>query len=366
MSSSTAPFMMPSPGYPTGYSSSTVPNRCWPAPAATEEEAAARQHARQHAEEQKQQQAVRTAGEAESVLRRAGELQGQGDARGAVAVLEQLVRREPDTAIGWFTLGWYFGRDGNFRRSTRCYKRGLKLDGRHKTAWNNLGHDLRGMRRHKCSAQALRQAIALDPEYVTAWANLGTTLREKNKFAEASRAFDEVVRRRESDGTAWYWLGDCRSRCGQHQGAVDAFLRASVIHPDNAALWMQLGDSLRRLGRAREAAEAYARARALGLPPPRLHSDLALWVFLAMGASFGADRLASTTLGLTAVGAFGAAVMRLRPDRVKLFWIAVAALPLSAMQFLDTCYAAPISMGLLVVWTAIIAKIWKYRRRKTR
>src|SRR5438132_1370449 len=262
-------------------------------------------------------------------------MRGQGNTRGAVKVLGKLIRQQPDSAIGWFTLGWYFGRDGNFRRSTRCYKKGLALDPSHKTAWNNLGHDLRGMRRHKASESALRQAIKLDPNYITAWANLGTTLRERKNVVEAGRAFQEVVRQRESDGAAWYWLGVCRAASGDHRGAVEALRRASVMHPDNATLWIQLADSLRKIGLKEEAAQARAKAKALGLPAPRLRPEVPVLALVTALASFGADRWASTTLALAATGAFAALVARLGLDRVKFFWIAVLALPLLALQFAD-------------------------------
>ncbi|HEV8377997.1 MAG TPA: tetratricopeptide repeat protein [Tepidisphaeraceae bacterium] len=331
----------------------------------TEEEAAARQHAQQKAAAEKQQREARAAAEAESLLQTAGKLRGEGDKRGAVAVLGKLVRQQPDSAMGWFTLGWYFGRDGNFRRSTRCYKNGLKLDPGQKTAWNNLGHDLRGMRRYKASEQALRQAIKLDPDYVTAWANLGTTLREMKNLSEAASAFHEVVRHRETDGAAWYWLGVCRAGCGDHRGAVEALQRASVMHPDNASLWIQLADSLRRLGRTEEAAQARAKANALGIPTPRLRREVPLLALVAVIASFGADRLGSTLLGLAATGAFAAMVARLSLDRVRFFWIAVLALPLLALQFIEAPHAAPIAMGVLLVWTAAVTKIWRYQRGKS-
>jgi tetratricopeptide (TPR) repeat protein len=331
-----------------------------------QEEATAQQRARQKSDEEQQQRDANAAAEAQSLLQTAGKMRGQGNRRGAVKVLGKLVRQQPDSAMGWFTLGWYFGRDGNFRRSTRCYKKGLKLDPNHKTAWNNLGHDLRGMGRHKAAEQALRQAIKIDPDYITAWANLGTTLRERKNVSEAAHAFQVVVNQRDSDGAAWYWLGVCRAACGDHRGAVEALRRASLMHPDNATLWLQLADSLRKIGLKDEAAQARAAAKALGLPAPRLRPEVPLLALLTLLAAFGADRWASTALALATTGAFAAMVGRLSLDRVKFFWIAVLALPLLAMQFADMPNAAPIAVGILLGWTFVVAKIWRYRLGKSR
>jgi tetratricopeptide (TPR) repeat protein len=330
-----------------------------------QEEAAAQQRARQKAEEEQQQRAVSAAADAQSLLKSAGNLRSQGNTRGAVKVLGKLIREQPEAAVGWFTLGWYFGRDGNFRRSTRCYKKGLKLDPNHKTAWNNLGHDLRGMGRHEAAEQALRQAIKIDPAYITAWANLGTTLRERKNVSEAARAFQEVVNHRDSDGAAWYWLGVCRAACGDHRGAVEAFRRASLMHPDNATLWLHLADSLRKIGLNAEAAQAKATAKALGLPALRLRPEVPLLALLTLLAAFGADHFASAALALAATGAFAAMVGRLSLDRVKFFWIAVLALPLLAMQFAEMPNAAPIAVGILLGWTFVVAKIWRYRLGKS-
>jgi len=331
-----------------------------------QEEAAARQSARQKAQEEEQQRAAVAATEAQSLLEAAGNMRSQGNTRGAVKVLGKLIRQQPDSATGWFTLAWYFGRDGNFRRSTRCYKKGLKLDPNHKTAWNNLGHDLRGMGRLKAAEQALRQAIKIDPNYITAWANLGTTLRQRRNVSEAAAAFQVVVNQRESDGPAWYWLGVCRAACGDHRGAVEAFRRASLMHPDNATLWLQLADSLRKIGLKEEEAQARATAKSFGLPAPRLRPEVPLLALVALLAAFGADRWASIALALAATGAFAAMVARLSLDRVKFFWIAVLALPLLAMQFADMPKAAPIAVGILLGWTFVVAKIWRYRLGKSR
>jgi tetratricopeptide (TPR) repeat protein len=315
------------------------------------------------AEEEKELAAARTRAAAQSLLQRVGEQWGKGDRRGAVSLLEKLVRQQPDSATGWFTLAWYFGREGNFRRSVPCYKRGLKLDPQHKVAWNNLGHDLRGLRRFKASAEALQQAIDLDPAYVTALANLGSTLRQDKKFERAKETLIKVVNLRPSDAVSLYWLGVCCANCGDHQGAADALQRASNIITDNASLWMLLGDSLRKLGRKAEATEAYARAKSLGAPPPVLRTEVPFLALIAFAASVGVGLWGGVFLGPIATGAFGWMVGRLSLTRVKLFLVLVPSLPLLALQFADLpAFGATIAMGFLLIWTACASRIWQYRR----
>jgi hypothetical protein len=134
------------------------------------------------------------------------------------------------------------------------------------------------------------------------------------------------------------------------------------MHPDNASLWMQLAESLRKLGRIDEANQARAKAKALGMPAPILRREVPLLALVAAIASFGADRLTSALLSLAATAAFAVMLARLSLDRVRFFWIAVLALPLLAVQFMDEAHAAPIAMGALLLWTAGVTKIWRYRR----
>ncbi len=292
---------------------------------------------------------------------RAAQFGKEGDARGAIEALEELVELQPKDAMGWFRLAWYFAKQGNYRRATRCYESGLRLQPDNKIAWNNLGHGLRRIGRYKPAAAALRKSIELDPGYATAWSNLGTTLKDKREYAEAAKAFAEAVRLKPADGAGWYWLGVCLQQVNDQKGALPALQRATEINAQNWDGWARLGDCLQKLGRRKEAQAAYAKAEGLTPPPSPLGAEAYIAAALAMGASFGATR--SAWIGVVAVLAFAVLTWNLRPRRAQLFFILVPALPLLATQFGEAPAGAVISMAILLVWAGIVGKVWRRPKR---
>lgn len=301
-----------------------------------------------------------------SLRNRARERAGAGDTSGAIVLMRRVVAAEPEDAEAWFALASYYGRSGNVRQATDCYRHGVALDPANKVAWNNLGYGLALRGRHKDAVESLRKALELDPDYAAAWSNLGAVQRACRNFAQAATAFEQVTRLRPDDGPAWYWLGASRADARMSALALEALQRASELLPESGAVWQRLGDVLARLGRRAEARTAYARAGRWIPAHRRIGPDVLVLAPLSAAVAYVGKQLDADTLSIVAIVLFLALVWRLKVTRPQLFFIAVPALPALATLFLPDPDAGPIVVAALALYALAIARAWRRLARAPR
>jgi cytochrome c-type biogenesis protein CcmH/NrfG len=131
-------------------------------------------------------------------LVQADALARQGRGPEAVALLEETVRRHPNSGQAWLLLGqtWV----------------GLKDPGR--------------------AEQALGQAVQVAPETVEAWFQLGVARFFLGKARSAADAFREAIRLKPDHALAHFNLGHCLKQTGDAAGAADEFRAALRCRPN--------------------------------------------------------------------------------------------------------------------------------------
>ena len=134
-------------------------------------------------------------------LAQADALARQGRGPEAVALLEETVRRHPDSGQAWLLLGQTWVR--------------LKEPGR--------------------AEQALSRAVQVAPETVEAWFQLGVARFFLGKVRSAADAFREAIRLKPDHALAHFNLGHCLKQIGDADGAAAEFREALRCRPDYEA-----------------------------------------------------------------------------------------------------------------------------------
>ena len=151
---------------------------------------------------------------------------GRDDARTALKILPDLVRRDPANPVFRATLA-------------RVYR--------------SLGS--------RAEAVALyRQAVALAPRDADSWYNLGVALSECCDRKEALAALTESSRLDLGRAATHNAIGVLFIEGGEPLRAADAFRRAVNADPRDARGWNNTGNAMRELGRVAEADNAYRKA----------------------------------------------------------------------------------------------------------
>ena len=130
--------------------------------------------------------------------------------------------------------------------------------------YNNLGHALLAVGRHREGEALFRQAIALRPERAGPWNNLGTSLALQQRYAEAEGPYARAVELsggRLRDAVAN--LGRLRVVQGRYAEAIPLLRRANALKPDNPEVVESFRIALKNQGYALATAGRPADAEAL-------------------------------------------------------------------------------------------------------
>lgn len=217
----------------------------------------------------------------------------QGDAAGAVGLIEQALRVKPEGAAAHCNLGAALQDLGRAEAALASYDRALGLDPNYAMAHYNRGNTLRKLGRPREAVAAYERALALRPAYPEAWCNRAAALLDageaqaalasseralagRRPYAEAScvranalfalRAFEaalagygEAIAQDGRMVEAHAGRGLALLRLGRPQDALSSFETALALRLD-ARGQQQRGDALLALGRREDAIAAYEQA----------------------------------------------------------------------------------------------------------
>lgn len=194
----------------------------------------------------------------------------QGDAEGAMALLEDATRRWPYDPEPWFHLGRIHHAAGRRPEAKEALGRAKTLDPNHAHVRVESGRlqleedDVAG------AEQAFRAALRADPDCVPALSMLAGLLLDRGQLDEAGKLASRAVRRKPEDVNAQLVM----SRVFRQQGHLDfaeRCLRNGLeVAPDSGVLLATLAALLQERGRDEAAREFLERARENGYDEHRL------------------------------------------------------------------------------------------------
>ncbi len=172
----------------------------------------------------------------------------------AIALLEELARREPD-------------RPANFQM---------------------LGDEYLSVGRTNDAVAAFETACRLSPADKWARIPLLKIHRETKNWRAFERVAQELVRIAPGDAVSYLYVAEAREAHGDIEGALVQYRQALVVEPTQTQHSIAVGDALVRLGRLKEAEDAY-RAAIESLEGDRAHIQLAK-LYLRQGRRQDAER----------------------------------------------------------------------------
>jgi tetratricopeptide (TPR) repeat protein len=231
-----------------------------------------------------------------------------GRADEAVAVMRELVRRQPNHPELHFHLGNALREQQKWADAETAYLKVLdllpasgeaytnlaivlrelnRLDEAEKAGekavglrprlaepYNNLAVVLRDRGRPRESEAACRQALALRPGWAYPHFNLGLALYDQKRLAEAEQAFQGALALRPDWPEAHYNLGIVLHEANRSDEAAHAFRRATQHRPTYTLAFINLGVALAAQKRWDEAVDAYTRAIDLSPQDAEAHYNL--------------------------------------------------------------------------------------------
>jgi serine/threonine-protein kinase len=192
----------------------------------------------------------------------------------AVAAYRRAIALKPEDAAAHYNLGNVQYQQGRFDEAVTAYQQAIALKPDLALAHMNLGSALAMLGRPGEAVAASQRATALMPEDALAHYNLGYALVVHRRFDEAVAAWQKAIALKPDFTEAHHNLGNALCELGHFEEAVAAFQRAIASKPDFALAHCDLGDALFSLGRLDEAVASCRRAIALNPDLALAHCNL--------------------------------------------------------------------------------------------
>lgn len=204
------------------------------------------------------------ASQAQGLYERGIRVFAAGDAAGALALFEEVLRVDPTHADTYEAVGVVLGRSGRFHEAIDFFKRLEEIAPAEPMVNTNLSlYYMKLGDRATAEAEAAR---AVQKQVAAGrGAQGGDAARIAQEQAEARRA--DAVRKRQmfsmvleidpDDPIALYGLGNALSALGEWAEAEAHYAHACTVQGDSSALWLARGRALEALERPDDAVEVY-------------------------------------------------------------------------------------------------------------
>lgn len=171
--------------------------------------------------------ALANSGDTNAVLAAAQSWQRLERYDASIPVLEQLVARQPESAVAHFLLGAGYERTGKRKEAVAAFRKVLEIDPDFHAALNYLGYTFAEAGENLDEALRLvRRAVALDPDNGSYVDSLGWTYHQLGRHEQAREALERAARLEPADATLQEHLGDVYVALGQNDRAREAYRRA--------------------------------------------------------------------------------------------------------------------------------------------
>lgn len=159
----------------------------------------------------------------------------QGSYTEAIALLSQLLNRNPQNAIDYNNRGLVYFQAGHFPQALADYNKALELNPHLAKAYNNRANYYAACGNLLAALADYDQALNLNPSYVRAWINRGITLRDLERYEEAIENFDIALLLGQLEGHIYAERGRTYHVWGDWNCCIADYRRALTLLPQHSA-----------------------------------------------------------------------------------------------------------------------------------
>jgi len=173
-----------------------------------------------------------------------------------------------ESAADLYQSGQQAMKNNNFQLAADLFQRVVKLEPKHKSAWNDLGRAYLGLNQTDQAIAAFKKQIDLNPYDEFAYNNLGAAYMAQGKYDEARKEFQKQLEINPLDSFAHASLGDLYVRQKKFAEAVPELEKAVDLMPQNPLLQISLGQAYIATNQTDKGMAAFEKAISLAPTPP--------------------------------------------------------------------------------------------------
>ncbi len=196
---------------------------------------------------------------------------------------EDVVRKSPDNARGYYALGNIYQSKGHLDRAIEQYQTALRRKPDYVQAHNNLGNAYKSRGLLDQAIEQYLTALRLRPDYSEAHYNLGNVYESKGLFDQAIEQYQTALRLKPDLIEAHNNLGNAYKSKGLLDQAIEQYKTALRLKPDYSEAHNNLGNAYKSKGLLEQAIEQYKTALRLKPDYADAHFNLGL-IYLNNGS----------------------------------------------------------------------------------
>jgi protein O-GlcNAc transferase len=204
----------------------------------------------------------------------AGALAATRDAARAQTVIEEALKRDPNSAPLQDALGALLAQGGSYPAAQEAFERAISLDANLASAHTHLGSVLLILNQPQPAMTEFRTAEHLGDTSPTLLLGLGKALTAVGQDAEAVTELRKAVAASPSAADAKYALALALQDAGDPKAALPMFRDVLAQQPQDTAVLTNYGLALMQTGDAKGALQLYQRAYAAGDASATLREDM--------------------------------------------------------------------------------------------
>ncbi len=158
-------------------------------------------------------------------------------------------------------------KNNNYQLAVDLFQRVVKLEPKHKTAWNDLGRAYLGLNQNAQAVAAFQKQIELNPYDQFAYNNLGVAYESQLKYDEALQQFQKQLEINPLDAYAHASLGQLYVKQKKFAEAVPELEKAIDLASQNPLLQTSLGQAYIATGQTDKGMAAFEKAISLAPTP---------------------------------------------------------------------------------------------------
>ncbi|MBN1129001.1 MAG: tetratricopeptide repeat protein [Chitinispirillaceae bacterium] len=183
-----------------------------------------------------------------------------GDNQKALAILREIVRREPSNAEALSNIGLLLYEMDDIDAAIATYRQSLAVNNSLPEVYCNLGTALLSKGDLAGAKKAFQDALHRKKGFVVALIGLGSVNHAVGDLESAKRHFVEALRIQPGDATAHFKLGAVMREWDRLDMAITCFRNTLRFRPENGVAYTCLGESLQASGRIEESEVCFRKA----------------------------------------------------------------------------------------------------------
>jgi len=197
-----------------------------------------------------------------NMIHRADVLQEDMHADESIALLEQVIAKDPTVAF-YEKLGDWLMRKEDFQNAIPALRKALEMEPNRTGAQFKLTKSLMSIQDYSAAIPELEKLVAKVPNAVEAHSFLELAYARTNRVADAIKECRTVLQYDPEDSGSYLILGQSLARSGDPEAGVAALKKAASLQPEAPLAHLWLADVYDQLGQKADAAREREEAKRL-------------------------------------------------------------------------------------------------------